>query len=211
MDRCAGHPLQRYYKLHARLYDATRWTFLFGREQLVRLAATEVRRRDTGQAPVVIEVGCGTGHNLHSLARALPTARLTGVDMCEPMLRRARSSMTRRGECVSLRCAPYGRDSLPKASADLIVFSYALSMFNPGHEAALDTAAWHLQPGGCVAVVDFNDSPADWFRRWMAVNHVRMDGHLRPALAERFSLVRDERHDAYGGLWSYFHCLGRKA
>lgn len=211
MDRCANHPLQRYYRWHARLYDATRWTFLFGRQRLVRLAAAELGRQGRLGAPVVVEVGCGTGHNLRALAKALPAARLTGIDLCESMLARARRSMARRDACVRLSCAAYGRDSLPGASVDLVVFSYALSMFNPGYEAALDAAAYHMRPGGLVAVVDFHDSPAGWFQRWMGINHVRMDGHLPPVLDTRFAPVRGERQNAYAGLWSYFHYIGRKA
>jgi len=31
--------LARYYRWHARLYDATRWSFLFGRAELIRAIA----------------------------------------------------------------------------------------------------------------------------------------------------------------------------
>ncbi len=31
------HPLERYYRFHSRIYDATRWSFLFGRDKLVRI------------------------------------------------------------------------------------------------------------------------------------------------------------------------------
>lgn len=200
------HPLLAYYKWHARIYDATRWSFLFGRSRLVDLVA----KRLSGGSPAVVEVGCGTGRNLKALAKALPTARFTGIDLCQPMLRRAARATAGDARRVRLVCAPYGPDSLPAASADCVVFSYALSMFNPGFEAALDAARVHLRPGGLVAVVDFLDTPSGWFRTWMGVNHVRLDGHLPPALAGRFRPVQTEIRRAYAGLWRSFRWLGQR-
>ena len=64
--------IDRYYRVHARIYDQTRWTFLFGREDLMRrLAATLNPER-------LLEVGCGTGKNLLELGRLFPRARLSG-------------------------------------------------------------------------------------------------------------------------------------
>jgi S-adenosylmethionine-diacylgycerolhomoserine-N-methlytransferase len=202
-----AHPLLGYYKWHARIYDATRWSFLFGRDRLVRLAAEALPDRAGGSD--IVEVGCGTGRNLAVLARTFPTARLTGIDLCQPMLRRASRAVSGERSRIGLVCASYGRDSLPGASADLIVFSYALSMFNPGFDTALDAARVHLRPGGLLAVADFRSSPVGWFRAWMGVNHVRMDDHLPPALAARFRMVHQETRAAYAGLWRYFCWLGR--
>jgi S-adenosylmethionine-diacylgycerolhomoserine-N-methlytransferase len=202
----APHPLERYYRLHAGIYDATRWSFLFGRDRLLRQAAAALQAAPVTPPHRIAEIGCGTGRNLAALARLLPEARLTGIDLCPPMLRRAAAKA---GPGTSLVCAAYGPDSLPEASADCIVFSYALTMFNPGWEDALDAAARHLAPGGLLAVADFDDTGADWFRTWMGVNHVRLDGRLLPALAGRCGTVRREVRTAYGGLWRYFCYLGR--
>jgi hypothetical protein len=38
------------------------------------------------------------------------------------------------------------------------VFSYCLSMIDPGWQQALDAALCDLQPGGLLAVVDFHDT-----------------------------------------------------
>ena len=57
---------------------------------------------------------------------------------------------------------------------DLVLFSYALSMFNPGWEQAIDAAYDDLAEDGVIAVVDFSHTRFSWFRRWMGVNHVRM-------------------------------------
>jgi len=209
MTREAAHPLLGYYRLHARLYDATRWSFLFGRERLVRLAAQAVAGENGGQGRQVVEVGCGTGRNLRRLSRLLPGAGITGIDLCPPMLARARRALDGQNGRVRLACTAYGPAALPAGSVDLIVFSYALSMFNPGFAEALEAARDHLRPGGIIAVTDFDVTPAPWFEAWMRVNHVRMEGHLRPAIAARFDVVHQSSHPAYGGLWRYFRLLGR--
>jgi S-adenosylmethionine-diacylgycerolhomoserine-N-methlytransferase len=87
------------------------------------------------------------------------------------------------------------------------VFSYALSMFNPGWEQALAAARADLSPGGTLAVVDFHDSPFPAFKRWMGLNHVRLEGHLLPGLEQWFPGGRGTVRQAYGGLWSYFFFL----
>ncbi|BAH76281.1 class I SAM-dependent methyltransferase [Solidesulfovibrio magneticus] len=203
-------PLPGYYRFHARIYDATRWSFLFGRDRLVRLAAEAVARDGLERPVRAAEVGCGTGRNLLALSRALPGASLTGVDLCRPMLERAGRTVSRTACAATLRCAAYGPDTFAPGSLELIIFSYALTMFNPGWDTALEAAREHLAPGGILAVVDFHNTPAGWFRAWMGVNHVRLDGHLVPELQSRFQPCRHEARPAYGGLWRYFLFLGRK-
>ena len=125
------------------------------------------------------------------------------------MLCRARRAVGQQAARVRLCQAAYDPSCLPGTSVDCLVFSYALSMFNPGYEAALDAARFHLRPGGLVAVVDFHETPHSWFRAWMGANHVRMDAQLAPALGDRFTLVHACVRPAYGGLWRYGYWLGR--
>lgn len=199
--------LDRYYRLHAKVYDLTRWSFLFGRRGVPGLLGN-------GPAPrSIVEIGCGTGRVLAGLAGAFPQARLLGLDLSEDMLGVATGSLERFGDRVSLRRAAYGGDAAPVETdagpPDLMVFSYALSMFNPGWEDAIDRAASDLAPHGRIAVVDFHDTPWRWFARWMGVNHVRMEGHLLPRLRSRFANERCEVRRAYGGVWRWLGFVGR--
>ncbi len=197
--------LERYYRVHAGFYDLTRWSFLLGREALVqRVAACLVPK-------AVLEVGCGTGRNLGRLGRRFPQARLWGVDLSADMLAVARKKLQDLAPRLTLIRSAYDRPVGEEPSFDLVVFSYALSMFNPGWEEALAAADWDLLPGGLLAVVDFHDSPFPAFKSWMGLNHVRLDGHLLPGLKARFPLLEAAVHFAYGGLWSYFLFLGRRA
>lgn len=196
--------LERYYQLHAGLYDHTRWAFLFGRTRILEMLAGH-------HAPgTVLEVGCGTGHNLTRLARHLPQARLTGIDLSPHMLTRAREKLAPLGERVRLVEASYDHPLAPHDPFDGVLFSYCLSMINPGWEAALDSARADLSPGGVIAVADFHATPVPAFRRWMGVNHVRMEGHLLPALEARFTPLERRVVPAYGGLWQYLLFLGRR-
>ena len=83
-------------------------------------------------------------------------------------------------------------------------------MFNPGFAEAIATAHRDLAPGGHIAVVDFHDTRLPLFERWMGVNHVRMNGQLRPLLTAQFEARTDRLQTAYGGVWRYFLFVGRK-
>src|SRR5581483_1766369 len=79
----AGAAVEKYYRFHSRIYDATRWTFLFGSSAILEKISGESPRR-------VLEVGSGPGRNLAELARRFPEAEITGVDLSGPMLELAR-------------------------------------------------------------------------------------------------------------------------
>lgn len=194
--------LERYYRWHARIYDATRWSFLFGRAGLVeRIAALQT-------PTAILEIGCGTGRNLARLARRFPQARLTGLDLSGDMLARARHGLKPFDDRIELLHQAYARPLHDEPRFDLIVLSYCLSMIDPGWEQTIASAHQDLRPHGLIAVVDFHDSDWPAFRRWMGVNHVRMEGHLLPELRARFQPLDSAVHGAYGGLWRYFHFVG---
>ncbi|MCP5197224.1 MAG: class I SAM-dependent methyltransferase [Gammaproteobacteria bacterium] len=197
--------LARYYHWHARIYDATRWSFLFGRTALIHaLASTPHPPRN------ILEIGCGTGDNLLRLARQFPEAAITGLDLSIDMLRRARRKVETHRLPITLLQQHYDRPLYPKPIFDLIVFSYCLSMINPGWNLALESAVQDLRPGGRLAVVDFHDTRFAGFRRWMGIHHVRMDGHLLSFLSTISQPMTTTLHKAYGGGWRYFHFIGQK-
>lgn len=194
--------LERYYRFHAHIYDATRWSFLFGRVKLVeQVAALHTPTH-------ILEIGCGTGRNLARLARRFPHARLTGLDLSADMLTRARHRLKPLSDRIALLHQAYVRPLNQEPRFDLIVFSYCLSMINPGWESVIVSARQDLQPEGLIAVVDFHDSAWPAFRRWMGINHVQMKGQLLPELHARFRPLESTVNRAYGGVWRYFHFIG---
>ena len=196
--------IENYYRLHAHIYDATRWSFLFGRNAVLDRVAVEQ------PAPAkILEIGCGTGHNLVNLAQRFPHAQLTGVDLSASMLAIARRKTAAFGPRVSILQRSYGPALDTPGGYNLVLCSYALTMFNPGFEQAITAAYRDLAPGGNFALVDFHATRFPWFSRWMGVNHVRMDGQLRPLLQNKFIPVNNELHSAYGGIWQYLLFVGR--
>jgi len=126
------------------------------------------------------------------------------------MLTIARRKTAAYGPRVRLLQRAYDAPVAAAQGHQLVLCSYALTMFNPGFEAAIAAAHRDLAPGGHIAVVDFHATRFRWFARWMRVNHVRMDGQLRPLLHEKFSTVTERVCPAYGGVWDYLLFVGRK-
>lgn len=196
-------PLAGYYRWHAAVYDLTRWAFLFGRRQvLLQAAAKTVPQR-------ILEIGCGTGRNLAELADCFPKAQIVGVDLSRDMLDRARPKLKKHGRRVALLHRAYDAPIAVGAKFDLILFSYSLSMMNPGFAKVLEICREDLSEKGAVAVVDFHDTRWTWFRRWMGVNHVRMEGQILPALQEDFTAASCQVLRAYAGMWRYLIFVGR--
>jgi S-adenosylmethionine-diacylgycerolhomoserine-N-methlytransferase len=192
----SAHALQRYYRLHAGIYDATRWAFLFGRNAMVeRVAALGPQR--------VLEVGCGTGRNLARLARALPAAELIGVDISPAMLDRARTHLAPLGARCQLHA---GGLPLPNAEGrfDVVIAAYVLSMVDEGLDALLQQMRAACAPGGRLVIVDFESTRTPGFARWMAVNHVRLEDRIRPRLSQLGVIEHAHGEGAYGGVWRWF-------
>lgn len=198
--------MRNYYRWHAAVYDATRWSFLFGRNRILKHLPIADNVQQT-----LLEVGCGTGYNLRFLAKNHLNLRLVGVDVSPDMLAKTSKTMSRHSRRLQLFEQPYGADFPKLAQApDFVLFSYALTMFNPGWEEAIERAWQDLPTGGRIAVVDFHDTPSGVFRWWMGKNHVRMERHLLPFLQSKFRTEFLEIRPAWLGLWQYFSFIGQK-
>jgi len=194
--------VERYYRFHSHIYDATRWAFLFGREALLSMVS------DMPAHPRILEIGCGTGTNIQRLQFHFPDARILGLDLSEDMLEVARKKLGA-SDHIRFLNAEYGTKRLDEEPFDMILLSYSLTMFDDPTKYIFDQISKDLKPNGYIAVVDFNTSPYRWFRRWMGVNHVDLNGHLLPSLKKYYRPIKTEIKPAYLGLWSYFIFLGK--
>jgi len=99
----------------------------------------------------ILEVGVGTGISLPLYARS---NTLVGIDISEPMLRKAQERVAEYGlgnvEALALMDAE--RLSFPDASFDVVVAQYVITTV-PDPEAALDEFARVLKPGGEIVLV----------------------------------------------------------
>ncbi len=196
-------PVEGYYRWQSRIYDATRWSFLFGRSALVH----QIARQTSPQR--LLEIGCGTGRNLHQLARRFPKTALTGLDVSADMLALTEKKLRPVAPHLNLLRQRYDGPVHP-GGFDLVICAYSLSMFNPGWQTAIQAAAADLAPGGLFALVDFHHSRHPWFKRWMGLNHVRMEAHLLPTLQQQFTPIISQIYPAYAGLWEYLLFIGQK-
>ncbi len=197
--------MRRYYRMQSKIYDLTRWSFLFGRRRILRLLPLE--RSATIR---ILEVGCGTGVNLKQMALRFPHAAITGYDVSPDMIRLSRRHTARFGDRVQLHEGPYlpGETAL-NGQIDLVLFSYSLTMINPQWPDLILQAKADLREGGLIAVTDFHDSRFSWFKSHMGANHVRMDGHLKPFLEQHFQPITNEVRPAYGSVWDYLIFIGK--
>ena len=113
-----------------------------------RQAAIEAAERIGGR---ILEVGVGTGISLPDYKR---TSRLCGVDISEPMLRKAQERVTELGltNVEGLWVMDAEKLSFPDASFDVVVAQYVVTTV-PNPEATLDEFARVLKPGGEIILV----------------------------------------------------------
>ncbi len=178
--------VERAYARWAPIYDLV-FGAVFDRGRRAAIAAAE---RIGGR---ILEVGVGTGISLPDYARA---NRLVGVDLSEPMLRKARARVAEYAlsnvELLAVMDAE--RLALPDESFDVVVAQYVITAV-PHPEATLDEFARLVRPGGEIVLVNHigaESGPRALFEQWFAPLARRLG--WRPEF--RFRTLSDwaERH-----------------
>lgn len=196
--------MEKYYKFHSVIYDATRWSILFGRKEIFKYLdipnSTDFK---------VLEVGVGTGANIVLMKQRFPNISITALDISEIMLEKAKSKL-QSYDNISFIADAFSTNAFQATEKfDLILFSYSLSMFAENWSTAIEDANALLKNNGSIAVVDFhNTNTAIMKKIWKNV-HVNMDGHLLKKLDVHFQPYKRQIKPAYLGLWEYFLYVGR--
>ena len=197
-----------FYAWQSRIYDATRWAFLFGRD--TALEGLQLRPGMT-----VVEIGSGTGHNLAAIVKRVGEGgKVLAIDCAQPMLARCAERIRKNNwNNVQLIDREYGFAPISEGSADAVLMSYSLSMI-PDWERVIDCAAREMKTGARIAVVDFclgDGAPAvAGFEWWMTRNHVQIKRPYIEKLSSTFHSLRCTVRKAYGGLWSYYLFVGER-
>jgi phosphatidylethanolamine/phosphatidyl-N-methylethanolamine N-methyltransferase len=116
----------------------------------------------------ILDVGVGTGIALPHYA---PAATVFGVDLSEPMLRRAQARVAALGlrNVAGLAVMDAERLGFPDASFDVVVAQYVVNTV-PHPEATLDELARVLKPGGEMVLlnrVGAEGGPRRTVERWL--------------------------------------------
>lgn len=139
----------RAYAFWAPFYD-----FVFGAVfERGRNASIEAAERVCGPGGGrILEVGVGTGISLPDYARV---HTIVGVDLSEPMLRKAHERVVehRLVNVETLAVMDAARLALPDGSFDVVVAQYVITAV-PHPEATLDEFARVIKPGGEIILVN---------------------------------------------------------
>ncbi len=179
LDNC---DVEAAYARWAPIYDLTFAAMMRPGRRAVAAIASEV------DGPV-LDVGVGTGLELPMFSRS---TNIFGIDLSEPMLRRAAQRVTREGlsNISGLARMDATRMAFADASFACVVAPYVLTVA-PEPEAMLDELARVVRPGGQIVLVNHvsnKDDPFAILEKWL-------DRHVAPKLGWRpqfpFSIIGD--------------------
>lgn len=142
----------------ASIYDLSVEVLFLGAADAMRRQAIPpvvAQAQAQGDRPLrVLDVACGTGRFLGQLARALPQARLTGVDLSAWYLQEARDQLH---DVRHLSLIEHDAENLPlvDGSYDAVTCIYLFHELPPrARQQVLTEIARVLRPGGVCVLVD---------------------------------------------------------
>jgi phosphatidylethanolamine/phosphatidyl-N-methylethanolamine N-methyltransferase len=141
--------VERAYARWAPIYDLVFGT-VFDRGRRAAIAAAEQACGPAGGR--ILEVGVGTGISLPAYAR---NNRLVGVDLSEPMLRKAQTRVAEHklSNVEALAVMDAEHLALPDGSFDVVVAQFVITAV-PNPESTLDEFARVIKPGGEIVLVN---------------------------------------------------------
>jgi phosphatidylethanolamine/phosphatidyl-N-methylethanolamine N-methyltransferase len=161
MDDIDRESVERAYARWAPVYDAVFGT-VFAAGRRASIAAAESACGPNGGR--ILEVGVGTGLSLPEYVRK---HRIVGLDISQPMLRKAKARVAEQKltNVEGLAVMDAARLALKDASFDVVVAQYVITVV-PNPEGALDEFVRVLKPGGEIVLVNHigaESGPRRWF------------------------------------------------
>jgi len=196
--------MESFYSGQAEGYDDFRKRLLQGREEVFQ-------RISTDRSGIWVDLGGGTGANLEFIGPAISQfQKVYIVDLASSLLKIVEKRSAQRGwknvEAVTADATTW---TPPEGSADIVTFSYSLTMI-PDWFAAIENAIRILKPGGLIGVVDFyvaRKHPSEgmkqhaWSTRnfwpvWFSNDNVFPSPDHLPFLKSHFTTVFQAEHKA---------------
>jgi phosphatidylethanolamine/phosphatidyl-N-methylethanolamine N-methyltransferase len=149
------------YARWAPVYDLA-FTAIMGPGRRAAVAAAQRR------GGLILDVGVGTGLELPMFNADV---KLVGVDLSEPMLRRAQTRVKRESliQVAGLCVMDATRLAFPSEHFDAVVAPYVLTVV-PDPAATLNELARVVKPGGEIVLVNHvgaESGPIAWIERWL--------------------------------------------
>ena len=134
-------------------------------QRLAAFGATALAAAALSGGESVLDIGCGAGATTLDLVRAVaPSGRVTGVDISEPLLGRARERAEAAGLAVDFIAADASRHDFPPGRFDLLFSRFGV-MFFDDPVGAFRHLHGALKPSGRLAFVAWRAvAENDWFR-----------------------------------------------
>lgn len=140
-------------------YDFMNRAMTFGLDRLwLRRLLAEAA---AGSPKDIADLATGTGDVALAMARRMPGAKVTGLDLSEGMLDKARAKATAQGANIDFRQADCLATGLPDDSFDLVTIAYGVRNF-ADIGAGYREMARILRPGGKLAVLELSTPTAAW-------------------------------------------------
>lgn len=154
--------LELFYSNQAHVYDDSRKFLLKGRLECLKIAANHLSKHSD---LVWVDIGGGTGYNIELMDKILPISRkfksVYLVDLSPSLCVVARERFAKKGwtnvHVIESDACDF---KIHEHSADLITFSYSLSMI-PTFNSAIDHSVNLLDKQGVIAAVDFGIQNSD--------------------------------------------------
>lgn len=156
--------MDEFFDRRAPTYDGHMLVELDLTEFYEQIAACFPARAD---APVLLDLGCGTGLELSRLYEKLPSLRVTGIDLSRGMLDILRDKFAARAP--QLVCGSYFDLPLGEGRFDYVLSTYSLHHFTAAQKTSLYRKIFAaLRPGGRFVDGDYTCQTAGQQRDFLA-------------------------------------------
>ncbi len=194
-----------YFEFQAPRYDAFQQSCVPKYSEALKVVATFLERalRD-GRAPRIVDLGCGTGNTIASVAEALPEASFIGIDGSARMIEEARRKLASRP--VEFHRADLATSQWDSPWADS-VFDAAVSVMVlehlpfPVYRELLKKVRRFLKPGAWFVTVEGFDGPFLFDLYFKEMDECSREAVARGILAEdeldEFHRLSEEKEAHY--------------
>ena len=120
----------------------------------------------TDSEPVILDLACGTGDFAIAIAKAIPEAHVTGVDLSEGMLAVMREKVEKQGleDRISAEIGDGENLRFPDGTFDDVTIAFGIRNFED-RARGLEETMRVLKPGGKLVVLELSRPEAGLLRR----------------------------------------------